>query len=169
MTNQSRRTFLQSAALLTALALGVPSAFAEAIKLRMSTPASDKDQRSVALAEVFAPAVEAFAAYEPHYGATLFKQGTELEAISRGNLEMCIASAQELSAFLPEFSIFTAGYLHKDAEHQKKVFAADFMQPLKQKVEETLGVKLLSVMYLGRRHVNLRTEQEVKTPPTSRA
>jgi TRAP-type transport system periplasmic protein len=162
--SMNRRDFLLAATAISGVAISALPAFGQTIKLRMSTPASEKDQRSVALAEVFAPAVKDFAAYEPHYGATLFKQGTELEAISRGNLEMCIASAQELSAFLPEFSIFTAGYLHKDAEHQKKVFAADFMQPLKTKVEETLGVKLLSVMYLGRRHVNLRTEQEVKTP-----
>ena len=77
---------------------------------------------------------------------------------------MSITSAQELSALIPEFGIFTAGYLHRDAEHQKRVFAADFMQPLKQKVEETLGVKLLTVMYLGRRQLNLRTDKEIKTP-----
>lgn len=160
----SRRQMLTGAAAVSALSLSGLPALADMVKLRMSTPASATDQRCIALAEIFAPAVKDFAAYEPHYGATLFKQGTELEAISRGNLEMAIASAQELSAFLPEFSIFTAGYLHRDAEHQKKVFAADFMQPLKQKVEDTLGVKLLSVMYLGRRHVNLRTDKEIKTP-----
>ncbi|MCB1433143.1 MAG: sialic acid TRAP transporter substrate-binding protein SiaP, partial [Alphaproteobacteria bacterium] len=112
----------------------------------------------------FGPAVAEFATYEPHYNASLFKQGTEIEAISRGNLEMSIASAQELATIFPEFSIFTAGYLHKDAEHQKKVFAADFMEPMKKKVEDELGVKLLSVMYLGRRQLNLRTDKEVMTP-----
>ncbi len=56
-------------------------------------------------------------------GWTLFKQGTELEAIARGNLEMSIASAQELATLIPAWSIFTAGYLMRDAEHQKKVFA----------------------------------------------
>ena len=82
------------------------------------------DQRSVALTDVFAPAVADFATFEPHWNATLFKQGTELEAISRGNLEMSITSPQELATIFPEWSIFTAGYLHRDAEHQKKVFAA---------------------------------------------
>jgi TRAP-type transport system periplasmic protein len=162
-TSISRRHLMAAGAAVLLPITSIP-AQAENIKLRMSTPASEKDQRSLALAEVFSHAVKGFATYEPHYGATLFKQGTELEAISRGNLEMSIASAQELSAFLPEFSIFTAGYLHRDADHQKAVFAADFMQPLKQKVEDTLGVKLLSVMYLGRRHLNLRTDQEIKTP-----
>lgn len=165
----NRRAFLGTAgaALATAGTLGLSMRDAHAqstIKLRLSSPATPTDQRAVALIEVFGPAVARFATFEPHWNATLFKQGTELEAISRGNLEMSIASAQELATIFPEFSIFTAGYLHRDAEHQKKVFAADFMQPMKTKVETDLGVKLLSVMYLGRRQVNLRTDKEIRTP-----
>jgi TRAP-type C4-dicarboxylate transport system substrate-binding protein len=41
------------------------------------------------------------------------------------------------------------------------------MDPFKKTVEDELGVKLLSVMYLGRRHVNLRQtrdEVDVQTP-----
>ena len=38
------------------------------------------------------------------------------------------------------------------------------MEPLKEQVEDTLGVKLLTVIYLGRRQLNLRTDQEVMTP-----
>ena len=134
------------------------------IQLRMSTVATETDQRSVALAEVFGPGVAEFASYEAHYNGTLFKQATELEAIARGNLEMAITSAQELATFFPEFSVFTAGYLHRDAAHQVAVFNDPLMDPFKAKAEEELGVKLLTVMYLGRRHVNLRGEQEVKTP-----
>ena len=133
-------------------------------KLRLSTPASATDQRAVALTTVFAPAIADIATFEPHWNAALFKQGTELEAISRGNLEMSIASAQELAEFFPEFSIFSAGYLHRDAAHQKKVFEADLFKPFKKMVEDKLGVKLLTVMYLGRRQLNLRTDKPIKTP-----
>lgn len=161
----TRRALLAASAALVAIGLapGIAGA-ADKITVRMSTPATETDQRAVALATVFAPAIADFATYEPHYNASLFKQGTELEAIARGNLEMSIASAQELATIFPEFSIFTAGYLHRDAEHQKKVFAADFMEPLKKKVEDELGVKLLSVMYLGRRQLNLRIDKEIRTP-----
>jgi TRAP-type transport system periplasmic protein len=38
------------------------------------------------------------------------------------------------------------------------------MEPLKKKVEDELGVKLLTVMYLGRRQLNLRTDSKVMTP-----
>jgi len=159
----TRRALLGTAVAAVTGSLVTP-AHADSIVLRLSSPATPTDQRAIALTEVFAPAVKDFATLEPHWGATLFKQGTELEAIARGNLEMSIASAQELATIIPEFSIFTAGYLHRDADHQKKVFAADFMAPLKQKVEDTLGVKLLTVMYLGRRQLNLRTDKEIKTP-----
>ena len=163
----NRRAVLSAgaAAVFAGLAVTASGALAQdKVTLRLSAPATATDQRAVALTEIFAPAVSEFATFEPHWNATLFKQGTELEAIARGNLDMSITSAQELATLIPEFSIFTAGYLHRDAEHQKKVFAADFMQPLKQKVEDELGVKLLTVMYLGRRQLNLRTDGEVMTP-----
>lgn len=141
----------------------VPSR-AQGVTLRMSGPMTPTDQRAVALEQIFAPAVRGFATYQPHYNATLFRQGTELEAIARNNLEMSITSPQELATLLPEWSIFTAGYLLRDAEHQKKVFAAPFMDGMKKTVEDKLNVKLLSVMYLGRRQLNLRTEKEIRTP-----
>jgi len=164
----TRRAFLGSSAsaavLASAGALITSPAFAQSVLLRLSSPATETDQRAVALTEVFGPAVSSFATFEPHWNATLFKQGTELEAIARGNLEMSITSPQELATLIPAWSIFTAGYLLRDADHQKKVFAADFMQPMKTEVEETLGVKLLAVMYLGRRQLNLRGDREIKTP-----
>lgn len=164
-SSTSRRVLLAGAASLAAAAgLGRPAAAADKIKLRLSTPATPTDQRSRALEEVFGPAVASFALYEPHYNATLFKQGTELEAIARGNLEMSITSAQELATFFPEFSVFTAGYVHRDAAHQVRVFNDPLMQPFKEKVEKELGVKLLTVMYLGRRQLNLRTDKKIRTP-----
>jgi TRAP-type C4-dicarboxylate transport system substrate-binding protein len=133
----------------------------------LATSGSETDQRSVAMASVFAPMVAEFADYQPGYNGTLFAQGTELEAIAGGNLTMSIASAQELAQFFPEFSIFATGYVHQDAAHQVRVFNDPLMDPFKKTAEEELGVKLLSVMYLGRRHVNLRqtrAELDVQTP-----
>lgn len=151
---------------LTAAAIVVP-AFAADVTLRMSTPASETDQRSIALAKVFAPAVAEFATYEPHYNGSLIAQGSELETIASGDLEMSITSAQELGQFFPEFTIFATGYVHQNAAHQVAVFNDPLMDPFKQQVEDELGVKLLAVMYLGQRHVNLRQTKDeltVRTP-----
>lgn len=164
MTSTITRRALLGATIAAGMALSAGAALAQSIQLRMSTVATETDSRSVALAEVFGPGVAAFASYEPHYNGTLFKQATELEAIARGNLEMAITSAQELATFFPEFSVFTAGYLHRDAAHQVAVFNDPLMDPFKAKAEAELGVKLLTIMYLGRRQVNLRTDTEVMTP-----
>jgi TRAP-type C4-dicarboxylate transport system substrate-binding protein len=169
MTIKLTRRALTSAVLSAALMSGaaMPSFAADKIQLRLATSGSETDQRSVAMAEVFGPMVADFADYQPSYNGTIFAQGTELDAISRGNLEMSITSAQELAQFFPEFSIFTAGYVHQDADHQVAVFNDPLMDLFKAKAEEELGVKLLSVMYLGRRQVNLRQSKDeltVKTP-----
>ncbi|MFN4156283.1 MAG: TRAP transporter substrate-binding protein DctP [Paracoccaceae bacterium] len=171
MTKQmTRRVFLATTGALALFAAGFAPHGAMAQDkpvIRMSTPASETDQRSVALATVFGPAIADFATYQPHYNASLIAQGSELEAIASGDLDMSITSAQELGTFFPEFSIFATGYVHQSAEHQVKVFNDPLMDPFKQKVEDELGVKLLAVMYLGKRHVNLRfprSERNVMTP-----
>ncbi len=165
MRNSTVRRFLLALTAAVVMTAMTTVAFAaDKVVLRLSAPASATDARAVALTTQFAPAIADFVTFEGHWNASLFKQGTELEAISRGNLDMCIASAQELSEFFPEFSIFTAGYLHRDAAHQVRVFNSDLMKPFKEKVEKELGVKLLSVIYLGRRQLNLRIDKHIDTP-----
>ncbi|MFD0981881.1 TRAP transporter substrate-binding protein DctP [Tropicimonas aquimaris] len=164
----ARRGFLATAAAVAiATSIGTGALAQDKVKLRLSAVQSETDQRSVAMIEKFGPMVADFADFEPHWNGTLYAQGTELEAIASGDLEMSITSAQELATFFPEFSIFTAGYVHQDAAHQVAVFNDPLMDPFKKKVEDELGVKLLSVMYLGRRQVNLRqpkAERTVMTP-----
>lgn len=167
MLTFTRRAAIASVAALGLAASAITAAAQDKITFTLATSGSETDQRSVAMAEVFAPMVAGFAEYQAGYNGTLFAQGTELEAIAGGNLTMSIASAQELAQFFPEFSIFATGYVHQDAAHQVRVFNDPLMDPFKQKVEDELGVKLLSVMYLGRRHVNLRQTREeldVQTP-----
>ena len=137
---------------------------ADKIKLRLSSSGSATGEIGKAFTGTFGPGISSFANFEPHFDSTLFKQGTELEAIARGNLEMSKASAQELAEFIPEFSIFTAGYVHRDADHQVSVFKSPMMDWYKKKAEDELGIKLLAVLYLGRRQVNLRTDKKVMTP-----
>ncbi|MEX0320197.1 MAG: sialic acid TRAP transporter substrate-binding protein SiaP [Ruegeria sp.] len=163
----TRRAAMSVLAATSILVSASGAAFAaDKVTLRMATSGSETDQRSVAMAEVFAPMVADFVDYQPSYNGTIFAQGTELDAISRGNLEMSITSAQELAQFFPEFSIFTAGYVHQDAAHQVAVFNDPLMDAFKATVENDLGVKLLSVMYLGRRQVNLRQPKDELTVST---
>jgi len=160
--------FTRRAAIGSAVALSIASsAMAADMTFTLATSGTENDARSVAMRQVFAPMVSGFADFNAGYNGTMFAQGTELDAISRGNLTMSITSAQELAQFFPEFSVFATGYVHQDAAHQVRVFNDPLMDPFKETVENELGVKLLSVMYLGKRHVNLRQcrdEVDVKTP-----
>jgi tripartite ATP-independent transporter DctP family solute receptor len=163
----SRCLFMSGAAVF-ALAASATAAFAaDPIKLRISTPAVEADWHAKML-PVFKQELDKLAPgqfdVEIHLNGTLFKQGTEPAAMQRGNLEMAMISAFDISKQIPEWSIFTAGYLLRDPQHQTKVFESDIGQEMYRLVEDKIGIKILSVGYLGTRQLNLRTEKEVKTP-----
>ena len=85
ITKFTRRATIASLTVLGLAASAAAPAFsAEKITLRMATSGSETDQRSIAMAEVFAPMVADFVDYQPSYNGTIFAQGTELDAISRG-------------------------------------------------------------------------------------
>ena len=149
------------------LATAQAPAAADAMKLRISTPAVESDWHAQMLT-VFKDELEASAPgafeVEIHLNATLFKQGTEPVAMQRGNLEMAMISAQDISKQIPEWSIFTAGYLIRDPAHQQAVFRGDIGEEMFAMVEDQMNIKILDVAYLGTRQLNLRTDQEVNTP-----
>jgi tripartite ATP-independent transporter DctP family solute receptor len=96
--------------------------------------------------------------------ASLFKQGTEPAAMARGNLELSSISAFDIAKMVPEFSIFTAGYVVRDPQHQQKVFNGPIGEQLFKTVSEKMDVTVLSTIYLGTRQVNLREARNVRTP-----
>jgi len=99
-----------------------------------------------------------------HMNGSLFKQGTESTAMARGNLEMAGVSAQDITKIVPDFNIFTAGYIIRDPDHQQKVFngpiGEDVFKPVAQKMEITP----LATAYLGTRQLMLREDRTVMTP-----
>ncbi|TAF73147.1 MAG: DctP family TRAP transporter solute-binding subunit, partial [Curvibacter sp.] len=96
--------------------------------------------------------------------ATLFKQGTEPAAMARGNLELSSISAFDIAKLVPEFSIFTAGYVVRDPDQQQKIFNGPIGAELFKAVSEKMEVTPLATVYLGTRQVNLREAKPVKTP-----
>ena len=122
-----RRKGLKALALVVALGLGfaAPQAMAQTKQIiRISTPAVPDDWHAK-MWTVFKENLEKSAPGEfdvqIHLNAALFKQGTEPAAMARGNLEMSAISAQDISKIVPEFSIFTAGYIIRDVDHQQKI------------------------------------------------
>jgi tripartite ATP-independent transporter DctP family solute receptor len=99
-----------------------------------------------------------------HLNASLFKQGAEPAAMARGNLELTTVSAFDIAKLVPEFSIFTAGYIVRDPQHQQKVFNGPIGDELFKTVAEKMEITVLSTAYLGTRQVNLREARHVRTP-----
>jgi TRAP-type transport system periplasmic protein len=167
MTLHLSRRAAFGAALAAALALGSGAQAQSPLKLRISTPAVEADWHARML-PVFRDELAKRAPgqfdVEIHLNGTLFKQGAEPAAMQRGNLEMAMISAFDIAKQIPEWSIFTAGYLLRDPEHQQKVFASDIGREMYKLVEDKMGIKVLAVGYLGTRQLNLRGEKEIKTP-----
>ena len=160
-----RRTLLGAAAALGATAL---PAFAQSkIVLRISTPAVPEDWHGK-MWTVFKETLDKSAPGEfdvqINLNGSLFKQGTEPAAMARGNLELAAISAQDIAKILPEYSIFTAGYLIRDPDHQQKVFNGPIGTEMYKAVSEKMDVQILGIGYLGSRQVNLREARNVRTP-----
>lgn len=156
---------------LAALALGggvAPAAFAQSkTLLRISTPAVPDDWHGK-MWTVFKEHLDKNAPGEfdvqINLNATLFKQGAEPAAMARGNLELSAISAFDIAKQVPEFSIFTAGYVIRDPQHQQKVFTGPIGQEMFKLANEKMGVTLLAPIYLGTRQLNLRDARSVRTP-----
>jgi tripartite ATP-independent transporter DctP family solute receptor len=166
MRSIDRRTVLMSGTALVAAAapaVVMRSAWAQSrTKLKFSAVISEQDIRASAIKMMAEDLKDAFE-IEQFYGATLFKQGTELVAMERGNLEMAIIPAQDLAKQIPSFSILTGAYLFRDPEHLKKVLKSDIGQGL-YKLADEKGVHILGPVYFGTRHVNLKPKKKINTP-----
>jgi tripartite ATP-independent transporter DctP family solute receptor len=170
MNNHSllRRTLLATASAVVMMGALLPSAQAQnKVALRVSTPAVPDDWHAK-MWTVFKDNLEKSAPGEfdvqINLNATLFKQGTEPTAMARGNLELSSISAFDIAKLVPEFSIFTAGYVIRDPEHQQKVFNGPIGAELFKTVAEKMEVTPLSTVYLGTRQINLRDVRNVKVP-----
>jgi len=131
--------------------------------LKFSAVFSDTDIRADAMRQLGEALNDDFT-FEPHFGATLFKQGTELVALQRGNLETGIVAPQDIANQLPAWSILTAAYLFRDADHLKKFFESEAGQEMVQMAEDQLGIHIVGPVYFGTRQVNLKPEKEIMTP-----
>jgi tripartite ATP-independent transporter DctP family solute receptor len=161
-----RRALLAGGATMAAMP-SVPVAFAAGKPFRISTPGSPDEWQSKAL-EVFKKELDAALPgqfdVQIFYNGTLFAQGTEIEAMQRGNLEVGMVSPQDIANLIPEYSIFTAGYLIRDPKHLDAVFDGDIGKEYGARVDKDISIHLVRSQYLGTRHVLLRRQRDIKTP-----
>jgi tripartite ATP-independent transporter DctP family solute receptor len=158
----ARRALLAGAAMLVA-ATALPTMAQDKPKLQFSAVFSDADIRAE-MTKKFADAVKDIATVEPFFGGTLFKQGTELVALQRGNLQMGNIAPQDISNQIPAWSLLTSGYLFRDAAHLRAFFDSEVGGEFKKMAEDQLGIVILGPTYFGIRQVGLKGDKKITTP-----
>jgi len=159
----SRRTLLRGSASALALASAPQLRAQAAAKMRLSTAFTEQDLRAEAY-KAFGAAMKSDFELQPFWGNTMFKQGTELVALQRGNLEMANLAPQDISKQLPAWSLLTSAYLFRDAAHLKKTFKSDVGRDFIKLARDQLSIEVITPVYFGARHVNLKPEKLIKTP-----
>ena len=101
-----RRSLLKAGVALAAAHV-VPAWAQDKPKLRFAAVFSDKDIRADMM-KVFTKEIEADYTVETFLGGTLFKQGTELVALQRDNLEMGNNAPPDISKQITAWSILTS-------------------------------------------------------------
>ena len=132
-------------------------------KLRFAAVFSDTDIRAEMIRRLSAD-IAPDHSIEAHLNSTLFRQGTELVALQRDNLEMGNIAPQDISKQVPAWSVLTSAYLFRDANHLNAFFASDLGAQMKKQVEDQLKVKILGPTFFGTRHVGLRGKKKVNVP-----
>src|SRR6187455_2387149 len=157
-----RRNVLKAGAALAA-SQAVPGFAQDKPTLRFAAVFSDKDIRAD-MVRMFAKDIEADYLVESFLGGSLFKQGTELVALQRDNLEMGNIAPQDFSKQVPAWSILTSAYLFRDANHLNAFFAGELGAQMKKMVEDRLKVKILGPTFFGTRQVGLKPKKKIATP-----
>ena len=161
----TRRTFLSgSGALLAAAAAPGTQAAGEKINLRFSDSTTADAPRSLALVQIFAKKIGDEFTFQPYFNSTLYKQGTELVAVQRGNLEMANMPPSDFANQVPAFDILGAAYVVRDAAHLDRIFKSEVGDTFRKLAREKLDVVILAPAYYGVRHLNLKGKKKINTP-----
>ncbi|MEP7302312.1 MAG: TRAP transporter substrate-binding protein DctP, partial [Caldimonas sp.] len=159
----SRRTLLRAGASGLAVAAAAPLWAQGVPKMRFSSAFTEQDLRAEGY-KAFAAAMKSDIDFQPFWGNTLFKQGTELVALQRGNLEMANLAPQDISKQVPAWSLLTSAYLFRDVAHLKKTFKSDVGRDFVKMARDQLAIEVIAPVYFGSRHVNLKPDKQIRTP-----
>jgi tripartite ATP-independent transporter DctP family solute receptor len=158
----TRRSALKAGAALAA-AYALPAGAQATPTIRFAAVFSDKDIRADMI-RMLAKDIEGDYKLEPFFNGSLFKQGTELVALQRDNLELGNIAPQDISKQVPAWSILTSAYLFRDANHLNAFFASDLGAQMKKMAEDEVKVKILAPTFFGTRQVGLKPKKKIHTP-----
>ena len=158
----NRRSALKAGAALAA-SCALPTAAQAKPTLRFAAVFSDKDIRAE-MVRMLAAEVAGDYTIEPFFNATLFKQGTELVALQRDNLELGNIAPQDISKQIAAWSVLTSAYLFRDANHLNAFWSSDLGAQYKKQAEDQIKIKILGPTFFGTRQVGLKPKKKINTP-----
>jgi len=158
-----RRTLVVGGAAALALASALPAQAQVKPKLRLSVAFPETDLRAEGY-KAFAAAMKDDIDLEPFWSNTLFKQGTELVALQRDNLELCNLAPADISKQIPAWSLLTSAYLFRDYDHLRKTFVSDVGRDFIKMARDQVGIEVIRPVYFGARQVNLKPTKKINTP-----
>jgi TRAP-type transport system periplasmic protein len=158
----NRRTVLKAGAAVAAAA-ALPAWAQAKPTLRFAAVFSDKDIRAD-MVRMLAKEVGNDFTVETFFNASLFKQGTELVALQRDNLEISNIAPADISKQIPAWSLLTSAYLFRDANHLAHFWSSDLGAQYKKQAEEQVKIKVLGPTFFGTRQVGLKSKKKINTP-----
>ncbi|MFM1855383.1 MAG: hypothetical protein RLZ83_692 [Pseudomonadota bacterium] len=161
---QTPRLRQRPLAMAALLALTGLAAHAAKVEIVYSDTVPEADIRTTLLRKEFGQCLGADFDFKSYHGATLFKQGTELTAMQRGNLDMANLAIFDFYNQVPGTTILGTAYLFRDVAHMRKVFDGDTLKDLYAEIETKAKVKIVANPYIGTRHINVRTDKPIMTP-----
>ena len=159
----TRRAVVAGGASALALANSASAQAQAAPKLKFSCAFPETDLRAKAY-KAFAAAMKDDIEIEPYWSNTLFKQGAELVALQRDNLDLCNLAPADIAKQIPAWSLMTSAYLFRDYAHLNKTFKSDIGREFIKTARDQLGVEVIRPVYFGARQVNLKPDKKITTP-----
>ena len=161
-----KRRSLMAGALAAPLAGWAATARAAEANVRISTAAPPSDFLAKACEAMKAQLEAGGTGLEVsvHPASTLFKQGTEVPAMQRGNLEMSTMTTFEVAQQIPALGFLNRAYLFRDYAHLRRVFDGPVGAEYRKLVADQMGIVILSTAYLGTRQVGLARKRKVAGP-----
>ena len=148
----------------TALATIAISAQAAKVELIYSDTVAENDPRSTALRNNFGACLGDEFDFKAYHGATLFKQGTELTAMQRGNLDMGNLAIFDFYNQVPSTKVLGAPFLFRDYAHMRAVYESDLLDDMLAEIEDKAKVKILAFPYIGARHLGYKGDTRIMNP-----
>jgi tripartite ATP-independent transporter DctP family solute receptor len=150
-----------------ALLVALPAMAQEPLQIRISTVAPETELTVKALRSFGTKVEKALPGkvqVKVFPGGSLFRQGTEITAIQRGQLEMATPLFFEIEQQVPEYGVLGAPFTFRDADHLVKVMRGPVGREFYAAMEKQMDLIALDIGYIGTRQVNIRQAKDIRAP-----